>query len=189
MSGAGLRQADDLVRDGQVHAGVYRDGHVFQHELDRIFSTSWVYVGHESEVAEPGDYKTTTLGVQPVVMVRGADDGQIRVLYNRCRHRGALVCQLDRGNSHFLRCQYHAWTYDSTGALVGVPLPKRYVKGLDRTELSLTSVARTGSYRGFVFASAAPEGPSLEEHLGNACPYLDRLAGVEGGVVVGPVAQ
>lgn len=189
MTGGALRHADDLVRDGQVHTGVYRDAVLFRHELDRIFSTSWVYVGHESEVAQPGDYKTTTLGVQPVVMVRGADDGQIRVLFNRCRHRGALVCQLDRGNAHFLRCTYHAWTYDSTGALVGVPLPKRYAKGLDRSELSMTPVARTGSYRGFVFASAAAEGPSLEEHLGRARPYLDRLAGVDGGVVVGPVAQ
>jgi phenylpropionate dioxygenase-like ring-hydroxylating dioxygenase large terminal subunit len=189
MTGPAPRFADDLVREGQVHTGVYQDPRIFRHEMDRIFSTAWLYVGHESEVAQPGDYKTTTLGSQPVVMVRGADDGQIRVLYNRCRHRGAIVCQLDRGNGHFLRCPYHAWTYDSTGALVGVPLPKRYAKGLDKSALGMTPVARTDSYRGFVFASAAADGPSLEEHLGRARPYLDRLADVEGGVEVGPVSQ
>jgi phenylpropionate dioxygenase-like ring-hydroxylating dioxygenase large terminal subunit len=189
MNHDGLRYADDLVRHGQVHSGVYHDTHLFQQELSRIFATSWVYMGHESEVPEPGDYKRTVRGLEPMLMVRGADDGQIRVLSNRCRHRGALVCQLDRGNSNFLRCPYHAWTYDSTGALVGVPLPKRYTKGVDRDQLSLVPAARTASYRGFVFASAAPDGPCLEEYLGNARPYLDRLAAVEGGILVGPTPQ
>jgi phenylpropionate dioxygenase-like ring-hydroxylating dioxygenase large terminal subunit len=184
-----VTHAEDLVRDGQVHDRVYHDPEVFAQEMERIFQTAWVYVAHESEVAQPGDYRTTRLGTQEVVVIRGADDGVIRVLYNRCRHRGALVCQNRTGNSTFLRCPYHAWTYDSTGKLVGIPLPQRYAKELDRQELALTPVARVASYRGFIFASAANEGPSLEEHLGNARPYIDRISAHAAGVSLGAGAQ
>jgi phenylpropionate dioxygenase-like ring-hydroxylating dioxygenase large terminal subunit len=121
--------------------------------------------------------------------MRGADDGVVRVFHNRCRHRGALLSQMDLGNSSFIRCSYHGWTYDSTGALVGLPLPKRYVDGPKKEERSLDVLARVESYRGFIFASASPGGVDLDEHLGNAKPYLDRIAAHAAGISVGPVSQ
>ena len=80
----------DYVKDGAVHGKIYTDPAIFKLEMDKIFSTTWVYVGHESEIANPGDYKTTKIGSQPVIVTRSADSGQINVVLNRCRHRGGV---------------------------------------------------------------------------------------------------
>ena len=82
----------DLFRDDRVHRTVYTDPRVFEAEMTAIFGTTWVYVGHESQIAEVGDYRTTHMGLQPVIVSR-AEDGGIHVLYNRCTHRAATVCQ------------------------------------------------------------------------------------------------
>ena len=94
---------DDLVREDRVHRRVYTDPAIFEEELRRIFGRIWVFVGHESEVPYPGDYRTTLIGRQPVILSRHSD-GQVYVLYNRCMHRGALVCREEAGNSKHFRC-------------------------------------------------------------------------------------
>ncbi|HXG23486.1 MAG TPA: Rieske 2Fe-2S domain-containing protein, partial [Chthonomonadales bacterium] len=81
----------ELVREDRVHSRIYTDPQIFELELEKIWYRSWVYVAHESEIAEPGDYKATTIGLQPVIVTRDADDGRIHVLLNRCRHRAATV--------------------------------------------------------------------------------------------------
>src|ERR1700678_2314755 len=98
----------DLVRidEGLIHSSVYTSEAIFELELARIFHRWWVYVGHESEVAQPGDYCLKWIGRQSVIMTR-SEDGTIHLLMNRCRHRGATVCQADKGSSHFFKCQYH----------------------------------------------------------------------------------
>jgi fatty-acyl-CoA synthase len=117
-----------------------------------------------------------TLGLQDVIMTRGAD-GAVRLLLNRCAHRANLVCEAERGNAKSFRCPYHGWTYKNTGELIGFPFNQGYGgKGTIESELSLASVPRTGSHQGFVFGSMAAEGPSLAEHLGEAAGELDRLA-------------
>lgn len=85
-----------LVEDGRVRTEIYTGPRVFDAEMERIFARTWVYVAHESEIAEPGDYKTVTLGTQPVMVVRDKER-RIQVLLNRCRHRGASVCQREAG--------------------------------------------------------------------------------------------
>src|SRR4029079_19591463 len=92
-----------LVRGDAVHRAAYRDPAIFALEQERIFRRAWLYLAHESEVATPGDYKTGFIGTQPVIVTRGADDGQIHAVLNRCRHRGASVCQQERGNANFFR--------------------------------------------------------------------------------------
>src|SRR5581483_6269006 len=151
-----------LIRPDRVHGSLYTDPRVFADELARIWYRTWVYVGHESEVAEPGDYVRKTLGLQDVIMTRGAD-GAVRLLLNRCAHRANLVCEAERGNSSSFRCPYHGWTYRNTGDLIGYPYNKGYGgKGkLDPVEMGMGRVARVGVYRGFVFGSFAEDGPTL----------------------------
>lgn len=164
----------DLVQPDRVHRLLYTAPAVFEAEMERIFGRTWVFVGHASEVAAPGDYRTTWIGRQPVILSRHTD-GSLHVLLNRCRHRGALVCREERGNSTVFRCMYHGWLYDTRGALVGVPFPGGYGEGFDPGALGLVAAPRVDSYRGFVFASLSPEGPGLPEHLGLARAYLDLI--------------
>jgi fatty-acyl-CoA synthase len=165
-----------LIKPDRVHGSLYTDPEIFAEELERIWYRTWVFVGHESEVAQPGDYVRTSIGLQDVIMTRGAD-GQVHLLLNRCAHRGNLVCEAGRGNSRSFRCPYHGWTYRNTGELIGVPFNQGYGgKAAIERALSLARVPRIGLHRGFVFASMAADGPDLAEHLGEAAGELDRLA-------------
>ena len=82
------RSVESLIEPGRVSRLVYTDPNVFELEMERIFGRAWLYVGHESQIPNPGDYFTTDLGRQPVIMIR-QNDQSIRVLLNRCTHRGA----------------------------------------------------------------------------------------------------
>lgn len=163
---------DQLIGPGWVDGRVYTDESIFQLEVERVFRQTWLYAAHESEVPEPGDYQRRTLAGEPIIVVRDPD-GEVRVLLNRCRHRGNLVCQDPCGNAQFFRCQYHGWTYSSRGDLVGVPYPKSYGEGFDREQLGLSSAPRVETYRGFIFVSFNPDVAPLAEHLGAAGPLLD----------------
>ena len=102
-----------LVREREVHRDVYTSPAVFDLEMARLFARTWVYVGHASQVPEVGDYFTTTVGVQPVVMVRD-HAGIVRVLHNRCPHKGTKVAwptNLFGNAGRFFRCPYHAWAF------------------------------------------------------------------------------
>lgn len=171
----GSTPVDDLVQEGRVSGQVYRRDDVFEAELERIFHRTWVYVAHESEIPDVGDFKTTTIGRQPVIVVRAPDES-VGIFFNRCRHRAASVCEERSGNTRFFRCPYHGWTYRTDGRLAGVPYPESYGGLLDKSVLGLAPVARVGTYRGFVFANLVADGPTLLEHLGNAVPYLDLVA-------------
>jgi phenylpropionate dioxygenase-like ring-hydroxylating dioxygenase large terminal subunit len=161
-----------LHADG-VHGSVYVDREVYEDELRRIWRRTWVYVGHESEVSQRHDFVMKYLGPEPVIMTRDAD-GRIRLLLNRCSHRGNQVCTKARGNAPVFTCPYHAWSFGSDGRLKHMSLPDGF-PGVDRGKLGLAEVTRVASYRGFVFGSFAADGPSLEEHLGGAADVFDRL--------------
>ena len=161
-----------LVEEGRVHSAVFTDESIFEAELERIFYTYWVFLAHESEVPEPGDYCRKSIGRQSIVVTRGRD-GEIRAFFNRCRHRGTAVCRYERGNAEFFRCPYHGWTYTNQGKLVGVPFPSRYGEDFEKENLGLVPVPRIDTYRGFIFVSLAADGPSLTDHLGRAAQYID----------------
>jgi phenylpropionate dioxygenase-like ring-hydroxylating dioxygenase large terminal subunit len=164
-----------ITPDWRVHGSIYKDQEIFRLEQERIFRRGWLYLAHESELREPGDYKTTYAGTQPVIVTRGADDGEIHALLNRCRHRGTAVCQEETGNANYFRCPYHGWTYKNTGELRGITYDDGY-QDLDRSSLGLVHVQRVATFAGFVFGSFAAEGPSLEDYLGNAKRYLEIVA-------------
>ena len=155
------------------HIALYADPALYEAELERIFYATWVYVGHASEVPAPGDYKTTFIGRVPVILSRDAA-GALHVVVNRCMHRGATVCPQEFGHVDKFVCPYHAWSYNLDGSLDGVGLPRGYApQEVPADQLGLVRVARTGVYRGFVFASLNPAVRSLDDHLGQARKYID----------------
>lgn len=167
------RDYDAFVKPDRVHSRLYTDPEIFDDEMDRIFHRGWVFVGHASEVAKPGDFRLKRIGRQPVIMVRDLA-GQVHLLLNRCRHRGATVCQDEHGNARTFRCAYHGWTYKLDGTLAGVPYPDGYDQQFRREEYGLVKVPRVGEHRGFIFGSVSPAGITLEEHLGRGLGLLDR---------------
>jgi nitrite reductase/ring-hydroxylating ferredoxin subunit len=162
-----------LFEGNRVHRDAYLDQRVFDLEMVQIFERSWVYIGAESEVEQPGDFKLTSMGRRQVILSRG-EDGGLYVFENRCPHRGAAICQRDQGNTRFFRCPYHGWTFRNDGSLAAVTYPDRYERELRSTEdYAMPRVPEVESYRGFVFARLTPGGPTLLEHLGGAKHYLD----------------
>ncbi|NYT69915.1 aromatic ring-hydroxylating dioxygenase subunit alpha [Pusillimonas noertemannii] len=167
-----------LVRPDSVHKSVYTDPEIFQLEMDRIYGHAWIYAGHESQVPKVGDYHTTRIGDQDVIMVRGVDN-KVHVLYNRCPHKGAMLVARGDGNAgKFFRCPYHAWTFKLDGSHLAAPIRR----GFEGTrfdpaspEFSMRALARVENYRGFVFASQAAEGPSLSDFLGGVRSSIDNL--------------
>jgi phenylpropionate dioxygenase-like ring-hydroxylating dioxygenase large terminal subunit len=169
----------------KVNRRVYFDEAVFQEEAEQIFKHTWQFVGHESEIAEPGDYVSRRLGTDPVIVSR-SEDGAVHVLHNACRHRGAQLCVADLGNTSHFRCSYHGWTYSNTGDLKGVPqTPTLYKGSLDRSKLGL-SAARVEIFHGLIFANWDPEAPSLLESLGDMAWYLETTFNREWEVVGSP---
>jgi phenylpropionate dioxygenase-like ring-hydroxylating dioxygenase large terminal subunit len=130
-----------LVKDDRVHVSLYTNPAIFADEMDTIFHRGWVYVGHRGEIPNRGDFRLKRVGLQPVIMVRD-QDGQVQLLLNRCRHRGATVCQEGQGNARSFRCMYHGWTYRLNGELSGVPAMDAHGEGFKREDLSLLKVPR-----------------------------------------------
>ncbi len=166
----------ELVKTDRVHGSAYTSAEVFDEEMERIFSTGWVYVAHESEIVADGDYVTRRMGRQPVIVSR-AKDGSVHVLANRCAHRGNRICNADGGNSSSFKCPYHGWIYANDGAVVAIPMKQGLGDRHDavRAELHLSKCPRVDSYGGFIFASFADEGITLLEHLGRSTQAIDRL--------------
>ena len=163
---------DDDSTNFRVFTSIYNDSAVFAAEMRNIFERTWVYLAHESELPHPGDYKTAAIGTQPVIVSRH-EDGEVYVLLNRCRHRGAVVCRDERGHSNYFRCPYHNWVYENDGKLIGITMSSGYPEDIDKSSLGLQRAPRVGNYRGLIFASLAEEGPSLEEHLAPIKRYVD----------------
>ncbi|UCV17753.1 aromatic ring-hydroxylating oxygenase subunit alpha [Ferribacterium limneticum] len=165
---------ESLVQEGRVHSRAFTDQSIFDMEMDKIFEQNWVYIGHGSEIPRHGDYRVRKIGRQSVVMIRDKD-GSINVLMNRCRHRGAQVCEGDAGNTKALRCWFHGWIYDTAGNLIEVPGREAYDDKFNQAKMGLNSAPKVGVYRDFVFASLNPTSVELADHLGNAKEMIDLM--------------
>ncbi|HKQ29345.1 MAG TPA: Rieske 2Fe-2S domain-containing protein [Burkholderiales bacterium] len=171
----------DLVHSDRVSRRLYLDAEIFELEMQRIFGRAWLYLAHESQVPKEGDYVTAWMGRQPVIVVRHKD-GQVHVLHNRCAHRGVMVLTEERGNTgNTIRCGYHGWTFRTNGELLLAPMRDAYVGRYDMSDhksFGLARVPRVRSYRGFIFASLAPNDdplPDLPEFLGEGRRCIDLL--------------
>ena len=170
------REIETLVRDGWAHRRIYTDPAIFELEMERIFHRTWIFVGHESQVPKPGDFYCTTIGRQPVIMVRHTD-GTVKVIYNRCGHRAAKVVNLPSGNARRFSCPYHAWTYDTAGKLRGVPMKNAYPAEIDLEDakFDMQPVERCENYHGFVFVNLGAEGPDFAAYMGPGKRGIDEL--------------
>ena len=190
----------------------YTDADLYQRELEKIFyGEHWSYVGLEVEIPNTGDFRLSHIGERQVIMVRdrkqlgsgskfGAArsaipaklesdpnffDTGIRVVENRCAHRGVRFCQQQHGNARSFVCPYHQWTYKLNGDLAGLPF-KDGVKegdcvnggmpaGFDLMQHGLTKL-RVAVLHGLVFATFSDSVEPLEDYLGPQLkPWLDRI--------------
>lgn len=170
---SGRVSVGEFVEEGRVRREIYLDEDLFNQELNQIFGSSWVFLCHESEIPEPGDFRRTEVGRTPVIIARD-QDGMVNVLVNRCAHRAATVCQDLRGNTKQFRCAYHGWTYRTDGRLAGVPMRERYAESaFDRADFGLMPLPRVENHRGFIFGSLNPDSPLLSEYLAGAGEFID----------------
>lgn len=166
-----------LVHEDRVHGSLYTNPLVFADEMQRIFHEGWVYVGHESEVPEAGDYVARRIGRQPMILSRDGS-GQLQLLYDRCTHRGNRICPSERGKASQFVCRYHGWVFDTRGTLVSMPAPQGFPEDCGKDELSMARAPRLDTYGGFIFASLAEQGISLDAHLGRGKAMIDMLNGL-----------
>lgn len=160
-----------LVQDDRVHTSLYRDPAIFDAEMEKIFSTTWVWVAHTSEVPTKNSFKTTFVGKQPVIVTRDKED-QIHVLLNRCRHRASSVCEARRGKTSVFVCPYHGWSYDVDGGLRKVPHMGGYDDSFDKADYGLKSL-RVEEYAGLIFATFNDDIEPLADFLGPAKKWID----------------
>lgn len=163
-----LSEAISDVRRGAIPASVYGDPELFELEKRRLFGRAWMFLAHESEIPDPGDYVVRRIVDDSFIVCRD-EAGAIRVLFNMCLHRGMQVCRSELGNASHFRCPYHAWTYKNTGELTGVPFHQDAYggeAGLARKGVGLLPAPRMGVCEGMIFASLDEDAPDLEDYLG-----------------------
>ncbi|MCP5183554.1 MAG: Rieske 2Fe-2S domain-containing protein [Pseudomonadales bacterium] len=168
-----------LVRDNEVHRDVYTSPEVFALEMRHLWRSSWIYVGHDSQVPDAGDYVTTQVGLEPVVMIRDRD-GEVKVLLNRCAHKGAKVVTEPSGHvQSILRCPYHGWSFHFDGSLRLIPLQNGYENtGFDSACAAggMVRVRHVAVYRGFVFVRLSDTGPEFHDYFGDSLSSIDNMA-------------
>ncbi|MFL6691733.1 MAG: aromatic ring-hydroxylating oxygenase subunit alpha, partial [Ramlibacter sp.] len=171
----------------------YTDAQLYQRELERIFyGRHWCYVGLLVEIPTLGDYTLTWVGERQVVLVRDrvaprdrATDHGIRVVENRCAHRGVRFCQQPHGNARSFVCPYHQWTYKLNGELAGLPFKDGVKDGecvnggmpadFDLKANGLTRL-RVEVLHGLVFATFSDDVEPLADYLGpQVLPWVDRI--------------
>src|ERR1700688_1881544 len=104
------------VEHGLIGRDVFVDETIHREELERLFARTWLFVGHESQIPEPGDFFVSRMGEESVILCRDSERA-VHVFLNTCRHRGMKVCRYDEGNTPLFTCPYHAWSYATDGKL------------------------------------------------------------------------
>src|SRR3954471_18981969 len=150
-----LQQVLADVRRGMIPGFVYSDAEIFELEKRRVFGRAWMFLAHESEIPEPGDYVVRRIMDDSFIVVRD-ESGSVQVLFNMCLHRGMQVCRAELGNASHFRCPYHGWSYRNDGRLIGLPFHGDAYggdDGLRRDEHRLLPAPRVDTIDGMVFAS------------------------------------
>ncbi|WP_375207841.1 aromatic ring-hydroxylating oxygenase subunit alpha [Hyphococcus sp.] len=148
------------------------DDAVLEREYDAIFSRCWLYLGHASELPDPGSFLTRTVAKRPILFNRDKD-GEFRAFFNVCPHRGAMVCRERRGKSRAFMCMYHGWTFRADGHLKSLPGSAGYKDDFKQDpQKQLTAVPRLERFGDFFFINFSKEGEGLADYLADAGDYL-----------------
>ena len=170
-------QLHEKLSQGRVPQWILTDPDIYEIEVERVFANTWYFLGHESEIPNPGDYVSRWYVNDPVILSRG-ENNEISAFLNSCMHRGTVLCSGDSGNKANFICPYHGWTYSLEGELTGIIAGDRiYGTEMDRSEWSLRRLPRLESFHGLIFASLNENVVSLDEYLGNLKWYFDILIG------------
>lgn len=176
------------IEDGLLDRAVFTDEQVYRQELRRVFAPSWLFLAHTDQFHKPGDFFTTYMGEDPVIVTMNKKR-EIKAFLNSCRHRGARVCRADMGQTRNFTCTYHGWSYDLEGNLVSVPNQSGYPEGFSTSDWGLVEVPLVESYHGLLFGTWDPGNVPLRDALGDMAWYMDAMLDHddEGTVVVGGV--
>lgn len=176
------RLATPIVRslDIDPKAGLFRvarsnyvDPAVFEAEMERIFSTCWLYVGHDSELKEHNHFEMRRVGGRSIIFLRDKQN-EVRCFINACTHRGAQLTRHRSGKAAHFSCIYHGWTFENTGKVSMVTDAQTYPASfLAGGRNDLVPVPRFEQYRGFWFLNYDPQAISLHDYLAGAREYLD----------------
>ena len=154
---------DHIDRGIGIPRELYLSQELFAHEMTEIFGHSWLYAGHESQLAKPGQYVTVECGAESVIVARGADGG-LSAFSNVCRHRGARLVDPGCGAKQRFVCPYHQWTYRLDGTLQGAP---RMPDSFDPAQYPLPT-ADVVVWNGLVFVHLGETAPEpLADLLGS----------------------
>jgi p-cumate 2,3-dioxygenase subunit alpha len=169
----------------KVPRASFVDADVFAAEREAIFNRCWLYLGHDSEVAKPGQYVTRSVAGRNLIFNRDAD-GRINAFMNTCPHRGATVCRERAGSAKSFQCFYHGWVFGADGKLKGQPGQEAYCEGFNEAGgANLVPAPRLAEYRGFHFIAFDKQIVDLPTYLGKAREYLDIVADhAEGGMAI-----
>ena len=135
---------------------------IFAEEQKKIFSKQWVLAEHQSRIAKAGDYFTTEVAGESLIIVRDKHGG-VHGFYNVCRHRGSRLIEIRNGQCAAIQCPYHAWTYALDGRLLGAPQMDE-VSGFDKTDYSLHAV-NLALWEGFIFVNLADASPQRTGYI------------------------
>src|SRR5256886_10767598 len=152
-----------LAEASTIPAPWYVDRRIAELERQNVFGKTWQLVARTDQVRKPGEFVSTLIAGEPVVVVRG-NDGELLAFYNVCRHHAAAVVTQPCGQAAMLQCPYHGWRYGLDGSLKGMP-EFDGVQNFDRAQNGLVPV-RVGTWECFVFANLDPQAMPLEQFLG-----------------------
>ncbi|WP_329012806.1 aromatic ring-hydroxylating oxygenase subunit alpha [Streptomyces sp. NBC_00690] len=159
----------------RVNREAYRSAEVFARERGWVWMHTWLYLGHETEIPNPNDFKARTLGGRPLIFCRDTA-GEVHAFLNSCPHRGTVLCRENEGSTRLFQCFYHAWTFRNNGEVAAIPDAGAYESTDEfRASMGLRSVPRLEIHEGFVFISFDPDVPPLLEHLGDAADYMSMI--------------
>ena len=174
---------ENYVRENQqqgiarVNRSMFTDPELFELEMEKIWEGNWIYLAHESQIANPNDYMTLFMGRTPIILVRDPDGVAINAFVNACGHRGTTLLREECGNRADYSCPFHGWVFDTRGnaTVVFKEDVGDYPDQFDKKDYGLTKVARVESYRGFIFGSLNPEVLELKDHLGPSSTFIDMV--------------
>jgi p-cumate 2,3-dioxygenase alpha subunit len=183
MTSRNTSRASPRYVEEDPDAGIFRvsrrafvEEEVLERERRQLFDRCWLYVGHASEIRQPGDFLTRNVGGRELIFSRDRS-GAVRAFLNTCPHRGAMVCREKQGNANGFRCFYHSWLFGLDGRLVNRPGDEAYSSCTrEAGRADLTAVPRLDHHRDLYFVNYRPDGMSLRDYLADAAEYIDLIA-------------